>query len=232
MSIAETCVRPQAHLAKHYPLVRRLAGHVHRRVSSSAEIEELVQVGMIALVEAARAFEDRGFEFATYASIRIKGSMIDHLRQGSGRSRNASFARRSIDAARRTVEQGGQIPATAPGIAAQMKIGLPAYFALEKDALGATHWPIDEAYSDSDPAFSSADLLPDESIDALATTERLHRAIDTLDERSSLVLQLYFFEELNLEEIGRVLDVGAARVCQIKQAALARLRAMDGLNIA
>ena len=232
MSIVETCVRPQAQLAGHFPLVRRLAGHVHRKVSSSAEIEELVQVGMVALVEAAKAFENRGFEFATYASIRIKGSMIDHLRQGSGRSRNASFARRTIDAARRTVEQGGQGPATAPSIAAHMKIGLPAYFALEKDALGTTHWPIDAAYSDSDPAFSSTDLLPDASIDGDATTERLHRAIDTLDARSRLVLQLYFFEDLNLEEIGRVLDIGAARVCQIKKAALACLRAMDGLNIA
>lgn len=246
MSIIDTCVSPYAHLpssllnrsavhvqlAQHFALVRRLARHVHRKVSASAEIEDLVQIGMIALVEAAQTFEDRGFAFATYASIRIKGSMIDYLRQNSGRSRKASFARRTIDAARRTVEQGGQLPATAPSIAAHMKIGLPEYFAMEKDAQGTSHLPIEEAYSDGDLTFSSADPLADASIDALAITERLHRAIDTLDKRSRQVLQLYFFEELSLEEIGQVLDVGAARVCQIKKAALARLRAIEGFNLA
>ena len=215
----------------HFPLVRQLAWHVHRRVSSSVEVNELVQVGMVALVEASRTFEDRGFEFATYASIRIKGSMIHHLRRGSGRSRSATSSRRSIEAARRAVEQVRKRSPTPSEIAARMDVPLADYFAMEADALGVAHESIDETYSDSDVAFCATTPLQDDTFDAHATTERLRRALDTLDVRSRLVLQLYFFEELSLEEIGQVLDVGAARVCQIKKAGLAKLQTIDGLML-
>ena len=215
----------------HLPLVRRLAWHVHGRISSSGELEELIQVGMVALVEAARAFEDRGFEFATYASIRIKGSMIDHLRRGSGRSRSASASRRAIDAARREIEQARGIAATAAEVAGHMNVPLAAYLAMETDAVSVNHQSIDEAYSDSDLAFSADTPLQDEVFDRASVSERLKAAIVTLDARSQLILQLYFFEEMNLDEIGMTLNIGAARVCQIKKAALAKLQSVSGLTI-
>lgn len=208
----------------HLQLVRRLAWHVHGRVSSAAELEELIQAGMVALVEAARAFEDRGFEFSTYASVRIKGAMIDHLRRGSGQSRGASSARRAIDAARRAVESTQAGPAMAPDIAAQLGVSLDTYFRMESDTRTGSLEPLDDVYSDDSMTFSD-DLDPtDQVLDREAGERRLRDAISLLDERSQLVLQLYFFEEMNLEEIGHVMDVGAARVCQIKKAALAKLR--------
>jgi RNA polymerase sigma factor for flagellar operon FliA len=212
----------------HLQLVRRLAWHVHGRVSSAAELEELVQAGMVALVEAARAFEDRGFEFSTYASVRIKGAMIDHLRRGSGQSRGASSSRRAIEAARRTVESMQPGPATAPEIAAQMGVPLDTYFRMESETRTGTHEPLDDVYADDSMVFCDEGERHDEALDRVSGQERLRDALSALDERSQLVLQLYFFEEMNLEEIGQVMDVGAARVCQIKKAALAKLRESCG----
>jgi RNA polymerase sigma factor for flagellar operon FliA len=208
----------------HLQLVRRLAWHVHGRVSSAAELEELIQAGMVALVEAARAFEDRGFEFSTYASVRIKGAMIDHLRRGSGQSRGASSARRAIEAARRAVESTQAGPATAPDIAAQLGVPLDTYFRMESETRTGSLEPLDDVYADDNMTFSDDMQQTDDVLDRATGEARLRDALALLDERSQLVLQLYFFEEMNLEEIGQVMDVGAARVCQIKKAALSKLR--------
>ncbi len=208
----------------HLQLVRRLAWHVHGRVSAGAELEELIQAGMIALVEAARAFEDRGFAFSTYASVRIKGAMIDHLRRGSGQSRGASSARRAIEAARNALETAQPGPATAPDIAAWLGVSLDSYFAMQADARTGTHEPLDDVYADDNMVFCDEAVGQDEMLDRTASQELLRDAILMLDKRSQLVLQLYFFEELNLEEIGQIINVGAARVCQIKSAALGKLR--------
>ncbi len=213
----------------HLQLVRRLAWHVHGRMSAAAELEELIQAGMVALVEAARVFEDRGFEFSTYASVRIKGAMIDHLRRSSGQSRGASSARRVIDAARRAVETANAGPATPPEIAAQMGVPLDTFFRMESEARAGTHEPLDDVYADDSMAFCDDRERHDDALDRQSAQAALRDAILTLDKRSQLVLQLYFFEELNLEEIGQVINVGAARVCQIKSAALAKLRGCGAL---
>ncbi|MEP6784609.1 MAG: FliA/WhiG family RNA polymerase sigma factor [Sphingomonadales bacterium] len=218
-------------IQRHLPLVRRLAWHVHGRISSSAELEELIQIGMVALVEAAHAFEDRGFEFSTYASIRIKGSMIDHLRRISGRSRSASSSRRAIEAVRVELEQENRGAPTVPQIAKRMNVPLAAYYAMEGDSMSLSHESIDEAYSDSDLTFSAPDEMQDEILDREALSGRLRDAIMTLDQRSQMVLQLYFFEEMNLEEIGLTMDIGAARVCQIKKAALTKLQTGLGASL-
>ena len=208
----------------HLSLVRRLAWHVHGRVSSSTELEELAQIGMVALVEAARVFEDRGFEFATYASVRIKGAMIDHLRRASGRPRRASSARRAIDAARSAIESSRAGRATPEQIADHLDVPLDEYFRMEAEIASGTHESLDDIYSDSTMAFCDAAERPDDALDRGTAERSLRDALLTLDHRSQLVLQLYFFEELNLEEIGRVIDVGTARVCQIKKAALQKLK--------
>ncbi len=220
----------EARIHAHLSLVRRLAWHVHGRASGGGELEELVQAGMVALVEAARAFEDRGFEFATYASVRIKGAMIDHLRRGSGRSRASSAVRRAIESARRSVEGADVGAATAPRIAARLGVPLDRYFAMEAEAAGGPPLALDDVYCDESLAFCDETERPDDMFDRAARLGCLRDGIAALDARSQLVLQLYFFEELNLEEIGRTLSIGAARVCQIKKAALARLRMIPGLT--
>ena len=82
------------------PLVRKIAWHVHARVASAIEVEDLIQIGTIALIEAARTYEDRGHAFSTYASMRIRGAMIDHLRREARIARSAMQRRRQVEATR------------------------------------------------------------------------------------------------------------------------------------
>src|SRR5687768_18425183 len=91
---------PEQLVQAHMQLVRKIAWHVHARVASAIEVEDLAQIGMIALVEAANAFEDRGHAFATYATVRIRGAMIDHLRKSASICRSAMVRRRELNAAR------------------------------------------------------------------------------------------------------------------------------------
>src|ERR1700761_9043757 len=91
-------------VSAHMPLVRKIAWHVHGRVSNAIDIEDLVQIGMIALVEAANGYEDRGHAFATYAAVRVRGNMIDHLRRNASQARSGMAKRKQIAAARRELE--------------------------------------------------------------------------------------------------------------------------------
>ncbi len=220
---------PERLVSSHLGLVRKIAWHVHARVSSAIDIEDLVQIGMIGLIEAARAFEDRGHAaFATYATVRVRGAMIDQLRKGATLVRSAMRRRREWGAVRSALEGGLGRAATDDEMAQKLEITIDAY----RTGMAATHAAhtesIDDVYSDH------SDWFADDTPDAFAQLQQktmqkaIAAAVSTLPEREAMVLQLYFVEELNLEEIGQVLGVGAARVCQIKKAALAKLRGKLG----
>jgi RNA polymerase sigma factor FliA len=217
-------LQAEALIARHMPLVRRLAWHVHGRMASSVELEELIQTGMVALIEAARAFEDRGFAFATYASTRIKGSMIDQLRRSSRQTRSAAANRRAIENARRRLENSLCRQASAAEIAAEMGMELETFHTMQHACENAVEVDLDSVYSDEDSAFCDPERTGEEAIDGQSSRAALGVAIAALPPREQMVLQLYFFEELNLEEIGQTLDIGASRVCQIKKSALDKLR--------
>ena len=219
-------VDPDRLVQSHLGLVRRSAWHVHSRVSSAIEVEDLIQIGTIALIEAARSFEDRGHAaFATYATVRVRGAMIDALRKSATMVRSAIRKRREFAAARSALEgQLGRAP-TDHEMAHRLDLTVESYRIALSATHGVRHESIDDIYSDHSEWF--ADDAPD-AFDDLARS-RLQRAvsaaISALPEREALVLQLYYVEEMNLEEIGATLDVGAARVCQIKKAALEKVRA-------
>lgn len=218
-------VDPERLISSHLALVRRIAWHVHGRVSTAIDVEDLVQIGMIALIEAARGFEDRGHAaFATYASVRVRGAMIDQLRKGATLVRSAMRRKREWGLVRSRLE--GQLgrAATDAEMAAALELPVAEYRAGMAQTHGTQTESLDDAYSDHSDWFASSD--PD-AFDVLESDRRrsaMAAAIAELPEREAQVLQLYFVEELNLEEIGQVLGVGAARVCQIKKAALTRMR--------
>ncbi len=210
---------------EHLPLVRRIAWHVHGSMSTIVEVEDLVQVGLVALVEAAAAFEPRGpVTFKQYLVTRLRGAMIDELRRQATTTRGAMRRRRQYAEAVRTLTQElGRPPedhmiAQALGVTTErLRLDYQSADAVRFDS-------IDEVYADDQPWF--ADDAPD-AFAQLAegqTRDRLIAAIAALPEREAQVIQLYDVEELNLEEIGRVFDIGAARVCQIKASAHARLK--------
>ena len=215
----------EALVRQHLPLVRRIAWHVHGSVSTLVEVEDLVQVGLVALVEAAGSFEDRGqVSFEQYLATRLRGAMIDELRRQATSTRGAMRRRRQYaDAVAQLSAKFGYAPPEG-AVAAQLGVTLERLRSEYQTAEAVRFDSMDEVYSDDLPWF--ADDTPN-AFDQLAEgqlRDRLIAAIGTLPEREAQVVQLYYVEELNLEEIGLVLGVGAARVCQIKAAAHVRLK--------
>jgi RNA polymerase sigma factor for flagellar operon FliA len=213
-------------LAQQYmPLVRKIAWHVHGRVSSAIEIEDLLQIGMVALVESANSFEDRGHGFAAYAQMRVRGAMIDHLRRHATICRSAMARRKVVMEARRTLEQkSGRAPSEAE-VAAHLGLDAAAYRDLVDGTDSVQHQSIDEVYSDQSMWFADVSERADDMLERESLKKAIAGCIADLPQREAMVLQLYFVEEMNLEEIGLTLEIGAARVCQIKKAALDKLRA-------
>jgi RNA polymerase sigma factor for flagellar operon FliA len=206
-------------------LVRRIAWHVHGSMSSAIEVEDLVQIGLVALVEAASAFEERGqVTFEQYLVTRVRGSMIDALRRSATITRGAMQRKRlyAETVAAMTTELG-HAPEEAQ-VAARLGV-TPDKLRLDyANAQPVRFEPIEDVYSDEGPWFASDE--PDAFAQLSEGEERdtLIAAIASLPEREMLVVQLYYVEEMNLEEIGQVIGVGAARVCQIKASAHAKLK--------
>ncbi|KQT35421.1 RNA polymerase subunit sigma-70 [Sphingomonas sp. Leaf412] len=215
---------------EHLPLVRRLAWHVHGSVSTAIEVEDLIQVGLVALVEGVAAFEDRGqVTLKQYLVTRCRGAMIDELRRHAAMTRGAIRRRRDYARVQASLANVlGRAPTDAE-LAAQLGVSVEKLRQEYETAQAVKYESIDEVYADDQPWF--ADSTPDAfaQLSDAQTRDRLIAAIASLPEREQMVIQLYHVEELNLEEIGQVLNVGAARVCQIKAAAHARLKkAMRG----
>ncbi len=212
-------------IRRHLPLVRRIAWHVHGHMSSMIDVEDLVQVGLVALVEAVPMFEDRGqVTFEQYLATRLRGAMIDELRRQATISRGAMKRRRDYaKAVAALTHEMGRAPRPAE-IADRLGVPIGRLRQDYADVQALQFDSIDELYSDEAPWFM--DDGPD-AFEAMAEGElrtALIDAITALPEREALVIQLYYVEELNLEEIGQVLGVGSARICQIKKAAHERLR--------
>jgi RNA polymerase sigma factor for flagellar operon FliA len=206
------------------PLVRKIAWHVHGRVSNAMDVEDLVQIGMVALVEAANGYEDRGHAFSTYAGMRVRGAMIDHLRRHATQARSGMVKRKALARARVELESALGRAATEAELGEAMGLDPTAFRELVTAAEAVRQESLDEVYSDQSMWFADLEEGADEAFDRERLGEALAEHIAALPEREAMVLQLYFVEELNLEEIGQVLEIGAARVCQIKKSALDKLR--------
>ena len=214
----------EALVRQHLPLVRRIAWHVHGSMSSIVEVEDLVQVGLVALVEASATFQEQGVPFRAYLQTRVRGAMIDELRRQATTTRGAMRRRRQYATAVATLTaQTGTAPGEAM-LANHIGVTIEKLRADYVTAEAIRFEPIDDVYSDDLPWF--ADDTPD-AFEQLADSDlrdTLIVAISALPEREAQVIQLYYVEELNLEEIGLVLGVGSARVCQIKAAAHTKLK--------
>ena len=210
---------------KHLPLVRRIAWHVHGSMSSAVEVEDLVQIGLVALVEAANTFEDRGqVTFEQYLATRVRGSMIDALRRSATLTRGAMQRKRTYEQTVAALKgELGHMPDEA--LVAE-RIGVtPEKLRLDyANAQPMRFEPIEEVYSDEGPWFASEEPDAFEQLSEGEERDTLIAAIASLPEREALVIQLYYVEEFNLEEIGEVIGVGAARICQIKASAHAKLK--------
>jgi RNA polymerase sigma factor for flagellar operon FliA len=215
----------EALVRKHLPMVRRIAWHVHGSMSSIVEVEDLVQIGLVALVEAIAGFEDRGqVTFEQYLATRLRGSMIDELRRQATLTRGAMRRKKQYGDALATLthELGGR-PEEAQ-LAERLGVTPEKLRTDYATAEPVRFDPIDQVYSDEGPWFMSDEPDAFAQLAEGQLRDVLIAAIAELPEREAQVIQLYYIEELNLEEIGQVLGVGAARVCQIKRSAHDRLK--------
>ena len=218
-------------IERHALLVKRIGLHLMTRLPSSVQLDDLLQAGMIGLLDAARNYDgSKGASFETYAGIRIRGAMIDEIRRGDWVHRSVHRNTRRISEAIDTVEQLHGRDAKDAEVAEQLGVSLDEYHSMLNEAacgrvvgiedLGVSDdvlsgEPEDE--EDSNKAFSG--LAKERFQQALA------EGISHLPEREALVLSLYYDEEMNLKEIGQILSVSESRVSQIHSQAMHRLRA-------
>jgi len=217
---------------KHADLVKRIAYHLAGRLPPQVDVEDLMQAGMMGLLEAAQNYASgRGACFETYAGIRIRGAMLDALRKLDWAPRSVHRKSRAAALALREVESQRGSEATEADVAAHMGVTLQEYQHIVQDALGCQLLRLNDADDGED---STLDRLPDGAPDpqgvALVDSlrEAITEAVNELPERERLVLSLYYEQELNLKEIGSVLKVTESRVCQLHGQALLRLKSRLG----
>ena len=214
---------------RYAPLVKRIAHHLLLRMPASVQIDDLIQSGMIGLLEASRKYDvTKGASFETYAGIRIRGSMLDEVRKGDWAPRSVHRKSRKVAEAIKAIEARTGQDAKVQDIAKEMDIDLDAYYAILQDASGSRLFSFDDVMEGDDSAIeSAAGELPGPCDGLQRDTFKAHlaKAIDGLPDREKLVLALYYDEELNLKEIGEVIGVSESRVSQIHSQAALRLRA-------
>lgn len=213
---------------RYAPLVKRIAHHLLLRMPASVQIDDLIQSGMIGLLEAAKKYDvSKGASFETYAGIRIRGSMLDEVRKGDWAPRSVHRKSRKVAEAIKAIEAHTGKDANDRQVARELNIDLNAYYAILQDASGSRLFSFDDIMEGDDSAIElAAGELPGpcDGLQRDTFKQHLARAIDGLPEREKLVLLLYYDEELNLKEIGEVIGVSESRVSQIHSQAALRLR--------
>lgn len=232
MYTAQGTIDRNQQIDQYVPLVRRLAHHLISKLPASVQIDDLIQAGLIGLMDAISKFEEgQGAQFETYASQRIRGSMLDELRSADWMPRSVRQSQRRIEAAVVKAEQDlGRAPTEAE-VAKSMGVSLADYQAMLFDSRGAQLVFYDDYAEDGDgEGYLDRQMDADEEsnpMDVLGDQrfrEALVQAIGNLPEREKMLMGLYYEQELNFREIAAILGVTESRVCQLHTQAVSRLK--------
>ncbi len=220
-----------AMIRQHVPLVRRIAHHMIAKLPPNVELDDLIQVGMMGLADALSRYEmAQGVQFETFATQRIRGAMLDELREGDWMSRSSRKSQKDIEHAVHRLEQKlGRSPLESE-IADEMELSLADYQSLLGKVRGTqlvyledmTHGEDDDGFLDRHVADAAAD--PVELLRDQRRRTSLVNAIKSLPEREQHIMGMYYEHDMNLKEIAAVLGVTESRVCQLHSQAIARLR--------
>ena len=211
-------------VTRHAELVKRIAYHLAGRLPPSVDVADLIQAGMLGLLEAASNYAaNRGASFETYAGIRIRGAMIDAHRKLDWAPRSVHRKARAVAAAMREIEKETGRDAKDSEVASKMGVGLEEYHSIVQDAATCRLASLDDVTATATAPDDSADPFREVADEGFRAS--LAQAIEALPEREKLVMSLYYTEGLNLKEIGAVLKVTESRVCQLHGQALVRLKA-------
>ena len=224
--------RSHEDLVTHYaPLVKRIAYHLMNRLPPSVQADDLIQSGMIGLLEASKNYDPtQGASFETYAGIRIRGAMLDEIRRSDWTPRSVHRKARQVAEAMREIENREGRDARDVEVADMLGLSLDEYHQILQDASGCRIFSLDElaAVGELGVENINGNGTMTGAFDGLqqdAFKKALAEAIAGLPERERLVISMYYDDELNLREIGQVLGVSESRVCQIHSQATMRLRA-------
>lgn len=216
-------------LKRHAPLVKRIAYHLAGRLPTSVMVDDLIQAGMVGLLEASRLYDPKqGASFETYASIRVRGAMLDELRRNDWAPKSVHKKARDLMAAMREIENQTGRDAKDEEIAAHLGISLDEYFKILQDSSVSRVFSLDDLGVDDgaiEEGLSDKTQGPLEILQAEDKQRIVAQAIERLPQREKLVIVLYYQTELNLREIGAVLDVSESRVSQLMTQAMVRLKA-------
>lgn len=219
-------------LKQHVSLVKKLAYQLKAKLPPSVELDDLIQAGMMGLMDAVNRFEDiHGAQFETYAAQRVRGAMLDELRNTDWLPRSMRKSMRDIETAISQLEQEFGRQPSEKEIAKKLNLSMDEYFELLGDCSG--HQLIYyEDFHESDSGEHFLDRFKgDDNSDPLKGMlegdfrDALIEAIEALPEREKILMGLYYEQELNLKEIGVVMSVSESRVSQLHSQAVARLRA-------
>ena len=222
------------YLQRFAPLVKRMAHHLLAKLPASVEPDDIIQAGLIGLMDAVSRFEEgQGVQFETYATQRIRGAMLDELRANDWLPRSVRKNQRTLEGAIAKLEQRLKRAPSESEIAAELGVGLAQYQTMLQEARGYQLLYLDD-FADGDDSSHEGFLdrnCPDDRGDPFAMIQdrafkdALVAAIGELPEREKLLMGLYYEQELNFREIAAVLGVTESRVCQLHSQGVARLRA-------
>jgi len=211
--------------------VRRLGLQLVAKLPASVDLDDLIQAGLIALLNAASRYQEaQGAQFDTYASLRIRGAMLDELRANDWLPRSIRKTSREVESAVHKVEQKLGRAASETEIAAHLNVPLPEYQSMLQDLHGSQliYYEDFDRSADDEPFLDRYCADRSDPLSALLDESlrgALIEAIDTLPEREKRLMSLYYERGLNLREIGAVMEVSESRVCQLHSQAVVRLRA-------
>ncbi len=221
-------VPPEALVEQYAPMVKRIGLHLHGRLPDNVELDDLIQVGLMALLEAAKHYSpSKGASFQTYASIRVRGAMLDEVRSNDWAPRSVYRTQRQITAAISAVENRTGAAAKPDAIADELGVSIDEYFRMLSTAATVRMFSLEQSEIGADvaaPISLGNGVDPCKELESVQFREEIIQAIESLPERDALVLSLYYDDELNFKEIGAVLGVSESRVCQLHGQALARVR--------
>jgi RNA polymerase sigma factor for flagellar operon FliA len=219
-------------LARHAPLVKRLAHQLRAKLPPSVEVDDLIQAGMIGLLDAVRRYEDdHGAQFETYAVQRIRGAMLDELRSSDWLPRSIRQNMRRIEEAMSILQQRFGRPPNEIEVASELKLSLADYQRLLGESGGHQLIYYEDFHDCGDDDHFLDHHCADKTANPLQSLlegdfrDTLVEAIAALPDRERRLMALYYEQDLNLKEIGAVMGVSESRVCQLHSQAVARLRA-------
>ena len=205
--------------------VRKLAFYFYGRAKGAVEVDDLLQVGYIGLIDASQKYVKKpGVTFSSYAKIRIRGSIVDHLRSSSNLCRTTIAMKQKVDKTILSLERKLQRAPSDDEVAEILELTTEELRRWQQAFEANLHQSLDEMHDAHSIWFVSKEANPEGSLSNQEMKRGFRDQLAKLSEREALVMQLYYVEELNVYEIAEILGVTTGRVSQIKKSAIGHLR--------